>query len=147
MYKSARGHLYKRWLKATSSNAIFQLGIYLSTVTKLTMKSLFIAFLAMAGVQATPSFSDQPKDLHARAVDLKVQYYKDGGCKDFAVQFSPGTSNRCYGYSYSNTNSANIVSCGGSSVACTCYMFEQDNCKGNSVRTVALSGSGSSCIR
>jgi hypothetical protein len=111
------------------------------------MKGLYTALLSIAVVQATPVIDNQPKDLHARAVDLKVQYYTDGGCKDYAVSIWPGTSNKCYGYSYSNTNSANIVSCGGNSVACTCYLFEQDSCKGNSVRTVALSGSGSACVR
>jgi hypothetical protein len=112
-----------------------------------TMKGLYTVFLAFTAVQATPTINSESKALNARAVDLKVQYYKDGGCTDYAVSIWPGTSNKCYGYSYSNTNSANIVSCGGRGVACTCYMFEQDNCKGNSVRTVALSGSGSACVR
>ncbi|SCV30716.1 uncharacterized protein FFB14_03190 [Fusarium fujikuroi] len=110
------------------------------------MKGLYTALLAFTAVQATPTGNSDPKALNARAVDLKVQYYKDGGCSDYAVSIWPGTSNSCYGYSYSNTNSANIVTCGGRGVACTCYMFEQDNCKGSSVRTVALSGSGSACV-
>ncbi|EXK27668.1 hypothetical protein FOMG_15901 [Fusarium oxysporum f. sp. melonis 26406] len=93
------------------------------------MKGLYTVFLAFTAVQATPTINSESKALNARAVDLKVQYYKDGGCTDYAVSIWPGTSNKCYGYSYSNTNSANIVSCGGRGVACTCYMFEQDNCK------------------
>ncbi|KAI1026532.1 hypothetical protein LB503_013568 [Fusarium chuoi] len=111
------------------------------------MKGLYTMLLAFTAVQATPTGNSDSKALNARAVDLKVQYYKDGGCSDYAVSIWPGTSNSCYGYSYSNTNSANIVTCGSRGVACTCYMFEQDNCKGSSVRTVALSGSGSACVR
>ncbi|KAF5708867.1 hypothetical protein FGLOB1_6237 [Fusarium globosum] len=98
------------------------------------MKGLYTALLAFTAVQATPTGNSDSKALNARAVDLKVQYYKDGGCSDYAVSIWPGTSNSCYGYSYSNTNSANIVTCGGRGVACTCYMFEQDNSTGPSCK-------------
>ncbi|WZH49598.1 uncharacterized protein QYS62_010801 [Fusarium acuminatum] len=110
------------------------------------MKNLFTLFLAIAVVQAKPAPVNQPRELTARGVDIKVQYYTDGGCKDYAVSFHPSTSNSCYGYSYSNTNSANIVSCSGRGVVCSCYFYEQDNCKGKSARAVALEGTdGSTC--
>ncbi|USP82015.1 uncharacterized protein yc1106_09289 [Curvularia clavata] len=63
---------------------------------------------------------------------VKVQYYSDGGCSNYLVEFHPSPAGECYNYEYSNQHSANIASCEGSRAKCSCTFYEQRNCKGKS---------------
>ncbi|EME77466.1 uncharacterized protein MYCFIDRAFT_184224 [Pseudocercospora fijiensis CIRAD86] len=59
----------------------------------------------------------------------KVQYYYDGGCSSYAVEFWPSQNGDCYNYEYGNTNSANIVWADYNSAFCS--FFTQSNCQGS----------------
>ena len=65
------------------------------------------------------------------ADDIKVQYYTDGGCTSYAVEFHPFTNWACYNYTWGGSNSANIAACktdyqGG---ICSCNFYKSSNCK------------------
>ncbi|KAH7399317.1 hypothetical protein BKA66DRAFT_565400 [Pyrenochaeta sp. MPI-SDFR-AT-0127] len=75
---------------------------------------------------------------------LKVNYYKDGGCKDYLVSVNPGW-NGCYNYQYNEMNSANIADCDGSFAGCTCRFFTEKNCKGGAWTTATGSFGWDNC--
>jgi hypothetical protein len=60
---------------------------------------------------------------------IKVQYYKDGGCTDYAIEFNPPNGGSCWGYEWGGTRSANIASCSGKNL-CYCEFYSETNCNG-----------------
>ncbi|KAG5745541.1 hypothetical protein H9Q72_014107 [Fusarium xylarioides] len=67
------------------------------------------------------------------AAELKVNYYKDGGCSQWAgVSLHPGTSWGCYTYTWNGANSANIADCTYPNGKCACTFYTQQYCKGAS---------------
>jgi hypothetical protein len=60
---------------------------------------------------------------------MKIQYYNDGGCTDYAIEFNPPNDGSCWGYQWPGTHSANIASCSGRNL-CYCEFYSEDNCGG-----------------
>ena len=60
----------------------------------------------------------------------KVQYYRDGGCSDYAVELSPPSDGTCWGYQYDGTHSAKITSCTSPRTGCYCEFFQEEGCRG-----------------
>ncbi|KAF4334072.1 hypothetical protein FBEOM_12083 [Fusarium beomiforme] len=73
------------------------------------------------------------------AAELKVNYYTDGGCKDYAgVSLHPVTGSGwgCYNYQWSGSNSANIADCTFPNGKCVCTFYTHKDCKGASESVV-----------
>ncbi|RYP45625.1 hypothetical protein DL768_008062 [Monosporascus sp. mg162] len=65
----------------------------------------------------------------AAGESAKIQYYYDGGCSNYAVEFNvPGST--CYNYDWSNSNSGNVAGCNSRYNDCTCRFYENSDCKG-----------------
>jgi hypothetical protein len=60
---------------------------------------------------------------------IKVQYYSDGGCSNYLVEFYPPGNGNCYNYEYSNSHSANVATCDGPK-GCGCVFYDGRGCKG-----------------
>jgi hypothetical protein len=60
---------------------------------------------------------------------IKVQYYKDGGCTDYAIEFNPPNGGSCWDYEWGGIRSANIASCSGKNL-CYCEFYSETNCNG-----------------
>ncbi|KAH7032660.1 uncharacterized protein B0I36DRAFT_361440 [Microdochium trichocladiopsis] len=104
--------------------------------------SLFMA-LAMAGPVPDPAPDAIPGPTlstvatnnivipNAVEVPVKIQYYKDYGCKSYNVEFTI-TSGNCWNYGYIGTHSANAVGWpdkdGSASLICT--YFSSKDCQG-----------------
>ncbi|RYP20882.1 hypothetical protein DL765_002532 [Monosporascus sp. GIB2] len=91
----------------------------------------FFAILGAAGSAA------------AGSRDAKIQYYYDGGCSNYAVEFNVPSST-CYNYDWTNSNSANIASCDSMYKDCTCKFYEEKDCKGT-LRTAQNDGPFGNC--
>ncbi|KAK4171309.1 hypothetical protein QBC36DRAFT_99221 [Triangularia setosa] len=61
---------------------------------------------------------------------VTVSYYWNTGCTGSVAVAIPGAfgNGACYGYEYSNTNSAEFVACDTGAMNCHCDYYRQDNC-------------------
>jgi hypothetical protein len=76
------------------------------------------------------------------ASQIKAQYYYDGGCTDYAVEFYPPVGG-CYNYAWSSSNSANIAHVTGIDGTVRCTFFTQQDCKGAS--QITTEGTNQDC--
>ncbi|KAI2629347.1 hypothetical protein GGS26DRAFT_592014 [Hypomontagnella submonticulosa] len=59
---------------------------------------------------------------------IQVNYYKDGGCSDYATSIKNVPSDgSCYNYEWNGSNSANIANCDWPN--CECIFFTDGNCQ------------------
>ena len=71
----------------------------------------------------------------------KIQYYKDGGCTDYAIEFKPPMDGTCWNYQWGGTHSANIAACTPLRYGCYCTFYQEADCSGGKW-TVSVAGSG-----
>ncbi|WYZ46847.1 hypothetical protein EsH8_IX_001072 [Colletotrichum jinshuiense] len=63
------------------------------------------------------------------AKSAKIQYYYDGGCSNYAVEFNVDAFT-CINYDWTNSNSGNIAGC--DTDDCTCTFYANRDCSGTS---------------
>ncbi|TVY47285.1 hypothetical protein LCER1_G008519 [Lachnellula cervina] len=72
---------------------------------------------------------------------IQVNYYKDGGCKDFAAKIENPPQGKDYDYAYGGSNSASIANCNGYSY-CECTFYTN---QGSSGPSETANWGGSNC--
>jgi hypothetical protein len=93
----------------------------------------FLVVLASVTASAIPNDKAVTNIAARDQYKFQVNYYKDGGCTEYNIGFTPNTYG-AYSYYDPGTNSANIADCFQSvETHCSCTFYTEDHQQGTAV--------------